>query len=232
MARYILTFGTDRIAGSKGGSTFQKSGSTFVIRKRNVPVQKKTPGQTAKQNIFASVQQNWRKLSAEEKESFAAESINYLRVDSLGNEYFINGQNMQSSSNISLVNSGQDQITEIAPPSAIPQVFTINAQLSLASNFFGLSVTPDPVPVNSGQQIFASMPLAEPVTGAAGAQIKLITTLPAGASAAVNIWNEYTAIYGQLSNSVNKYVHVMIRYVQLNTGQVGESVTFPVQVNP
>ena len=206
MAKYILTFGTDRFTGSRGGSTFQKSGVTFVIRKRAVPVQKKTPEQSQSQNTFSSVQQNWRKLNNTEKDSFADEAPNYPRTDSLGNQYFINGQQLQASANLNLLSAGQEQITTMPPPTVFP-AFSISAiGIDFADQSFVLQINLNPIPAGFALKIFASAPLSVP-TPEPNTNYKLIASLSPGTNqTGANYWAQYVSAFGLSPNHVNTWL--------------------------
>lgn len=219
MARYLLTFGTDRFAGSRGGSTFQKSGTTYVIRKRNVPVQKKSESQTQKQNQFSSVQQNWRSLDPLDKDTFQNESINYPRTDSLGNTYYITGQNLQASSNINLVQSDQPQITEMPAAVVFPPFAIFESGLYITAQLFECAIDINPIPAGFALQIFASRYLtsdspSQPI------QFKLITSLSPGTDqTGNNYFNQYVEVFGLSPSMGFQYLATMCTLVSIATGQ-------------
>lgn len=221
MAKYLLTFGTDRFAGSRGGSTFQKSGSTFVIRKRNVPVQKKTPEQTARQNTFASIAQNWRTLSQLDKDTFINEAVNYPRTDSLGNTYYLNGQELQHSSNIALSNNDLPQVTTLPPSSALPVITGNAAGIVISAQIAAFAFTPDPVPVGALLQIFVSRPVSQGTSINSVNDLKLINSVPEGVSPGANSWSQYIALFGDITNTAGMIVFYFGRYIQPSTGQAG-----------
>jgi hypothetical protein len=221
MAKYILTFGTDRFTGSRGGATFQKAGVTFVIRKRSVPVQKKSPQQTAKQNTFASVAQRWRELSPAEKLSFINETPNYIRTDSLGNPYELSGQQLQSSSNLNLIINDLPPITTLPAASSIPAITGNAAGVVLSAQIAAFAYTPDPVPAGVSLQIFVSRPVSQGTILTNITDLKLLVTYPGGSSPGSNEWNAYTALFGNINNTAGMLVYYFGRYIQESTGQTG-----------
>jgi hypothetical protein len=223
MARYLLTFGTDRIAGSRGGSTFQKSGTTYVIRKRNVPVQKKSVSQTQKQNQFSSVQQNWRELDPLDKDTFTNEAVNYPRTNSLGNTYYLSGSNLQASSNLNLVQTDQEQITEMPSPTIFPP-FSISAiGIDFADQSLVFQININPIPAGFALKLFASPPLQVP-QGNSNTPLKLIASLdPLTDQTGGNFWQQYISVYGLSPANVNTWLAGQAVLISLSTGAESRS---------
>jgi hypothetical protein len=221
MAKYLLTFGTDRIAGSRGGATFQKAGVTYVIRKRSVPVQKHSELQSAKQNQFASVNHNWRKLNTTEKDSFADEAVNYPRVNSFGDQYLINGQQLQSSTNINLQENSLPQITTMPPAASLPvitdEILIADATLSELS----IQFEPVIVPAGVSLQIFASRPHSPGRVINSVNDLQLLVTWPAGIVQGGNLFSIYESVIGPLSGATGQRLTAFGRYIQHSSGQVG-----------
>jgi hypothetical protein len=227
MGKYILAFSTDRPTGSIGGSTFQRSGKVFAIRKRNVPVQKKTPKQSEVKNKFDHVQKNWKNLSLAEQQTFTDEATNYPRLDSLGNPYTLLGSNLQASSNLNLLAAGESEITSIPPPSPIPvPVFTSYA-FNPSGFFFAINFVPVIVPAGYSLNIYIG-----PTTQANGEEpsiksMKLIKVFGPGVNNSVDFSSEWNAAWTNRIQSPNpRYAWVKCFYIQLATGQRGDSLDF------
>jgi len=218
MARYILTFGTDRIAGSRGGSTFQKSGTTYVIRKRNTPVQKKSPAQTIQQNQFASVQQNWQQLTPGEKDSFIDESVNYPRTDSLGNPYIMSGQNLQALANINLSNTDQSQIIAMPPVPVFP-LFAINSiGMAISSSFLIIQININPIPAGFALKLFSSNRL-ETQSLDQNISYKLLSVVqPLTNQIGLNFYSEYSRSWGESESFANKFFAAKAVLIDIASG--------------
>lgn len=221
MAKYILTFGTDRPTGSRGGSTFQKAGVTYVIRKRNVPIQKKSPEQSQSKSAFASIAQNWRKLTAEEKQSFADEVNNYPRVNSLGDTYFLTGQQLQQSSNQNLNNNALPQIQSLPAANPIPSITDAFCIVDIGLQLLSIQFAPTIIPAGVSLQIFATRPMSEGTQSVSQKEAKLLVTFPAGVVQGGNLWTLYTALFGDISNTAGMKLFAFGRYIQVSTGQAG-----------
>lgn len=220
MAKYILTFSTDRPAGSLGGATFQKSGTVFAIRKRNVPVQKKSPAQSTVKNRFDHVQKNWKNLSTLEKETFADEAPNYPRIDSLGNSYTLLANNLQGSSNLSLIAAEQPTINSMpsAPPFQDVEVGNIFVTESLSLAVF--SIVQIVVPAGFTLMTYVTRALSEGTDSPPSNSYKLLNARPEGTNPALNQWDAYFMLFGRQNPPVNSKVWVRFTLVPNGTGQI------------
>jgi len=221
MAKYILAMSSDRPSGSKGGATFQRAGSTFVIRKRNVPVQKKSPEQSASQNTFSSVQQNWRELSPEQKDTFESQAINYPRTNSLGDEYILSGQQLQASSNITLQNNDENQIESIPAFQPLPQITDAAIITVVPLSLLSIQFLPTIVPTGCTLQIFTNAPQSEGKTINSIKDLKLFLAWPEGFPQGGNLYSIYAARFGDWNNSVGQKITAWGRYINTATGQTG-----------
>lgn len=226
MAIYTLPPATPRPTGSLRGATFQKSGVNFSIRKRNVPIQKRTPQQSIIKNRFDHVQKRYKNLSAANKTQWDNETVNYPRTDSLGNTYFITGSNLQTSSNINLLNSEESELTEPANASAIGSPtfssYATSASLSIFRIFFDTQI----VPAGYAYKIYMSTP--QRIEGAQQQQAKqkLVQVFNPGADSHSNF---ATAVKAAFPNAVDvsfsHYFWLSAILVQLDTGQQGTPAT-------
>jgi hypothetical protein len=221
MAIYILAFGTDRPLGSRGGSTFQRAGKSFIIRKRNVPVQKKSPKQTQANNKFDHVQKKWKNLTSGNQTQWEDEAPNYTRTNSLGDPYDISGLNLQASSNINLLNSLEPELTEPANASAIGAPAYGADATAFNSQIISISTFPQIVPAGLSMQMWMSKPNIAHPGFIPTSQMKLIKTWQPGDDSADNIYTEYVEAWSNVLPPVQSIWIVAWRYIQLDTGQVG-----------
>jgi len=226
MAKYILTFSTDRPTGSLGGATFQKSGTVFAIRKRNVPVQKKTPRQSEVKNRFDHVQKNWKNLSLAEQQTFIDEATNYPRFDSLGNPYTLLGNNLQGSSNLSLIAAGQPEITSMPPASAIPTPLLLSYAFNSIATLFRADFNPQLTPAGYSLALYFSSTTPQGKALPSFSNMIQIKTFGPGISSFVNIANELNAQFpNRPIMSAPRYAWMQAFYIQLSTGQMGSPYT-------
>lgn len=220
MAKYLLTSGTIRFKGSRGGGVFQKSGNVFTIRSRHAPVQKKSPGQTQANNTFESNAGRWRNLSAGQKASFNTNAPLYTRINSLGDTYTINGQQMQISTNQRRFFIQMTPVSTIAAPisaAAITQVlFGLDRPATSMILEFNATL------VQTGTIFTLYCGLSDPTQRAfSKADCLIIGRLSAGQSTATKDWyNGYTAVYSPGRLRQFDWIPVYVEIVQVGSTQV------------
>lgn len=224
MAIYTLPAMTNRIAGSRGGSTFQKAGTNYTIRKHNSPVQKRTARQSTSKCRLGSTAQRWRQLSSGNKSTWTTEAANYPRNDSLGNPYNFTGQNMQVGSNANLLNSAASPITTPASGStpALPNVNT--ALVIVSSTFAKFPFNPVTIPAGFAYKLFIwkASSIASPLQSLEDYKLAYIYQ-PAEDS---NTTNQYTLLLSMLPNLtdfIGGWVYYAWQAIELATGQQSNS---------
>jgi hypothetical protein len=218
MAKYLLTYSTSRITGSRKGCTFQRAGNVFVIRHRMVPVQKRTEKQQAVKNIFDSVAKRWRTLSPGEQDSFINKSPQYPRVNSLGVPYNLTGWALQQSSNQSLVLSGFTPI-DTMPDAPVFPIFSISIfSLNIAGSALAFQLNPLVVPVGFSAVVHMSAATEVP---AESSQYKFIASLPAGTNTpTINLYSEYVSIFGSVQNLSGLRFNCRVQMLDIASGQL------------
>lgn len=232
MAKYLLSSGYTRPLGSRGGATFQRNGACFTIRKRAVPIQKRSAKQSAVKNRFDVMQKNWKTLSGTDQTEWQNETINYPRTDSLGNIYIISRANLQASSNINLVNS---QLPTLSYPD--PFVPVGNPNFGGEATFFNsgiVSVWNDPmiIPAGVSLQVWFSRPSPGPSLDLSFQDLKLIKTWLPGEDSSGNIYNEYILAYGDALPPGQNLWRIAFQYVVENTGQKSQAFYFNIVIVP
>lgn len=221
MAIYTLAPMEDRPLGSLEGATFQKCGVQFGIRKRNVPVQKRSPRQSAVKNKFDHVQKNWKNLTSGNQTQWEDEAPNYTRTNSLGDPYDISGSNLQASSNINLLNSAESELAEPAAASAIGSPAFGSEACQFNSQIISIWSSPQIVPAGYAQQMWMSKPYIINPGPLPESQMKLIKTWQAGEDTDGNVYTEYVQAWSEVLPPTQSLWIVAWRYIQLDTGQVG-----------
>lgn len=220
MARYILASGVDQFFGSRGGATFQRSGKVFAIRKRAVPVQKRTIKQSGVKNAFDVMVKRFKDLNNAQKATWTTFKNDYPRIDSLGNSYVLPGQTLQTSSNLRRISTGQTQSSSLAAAIAYVPLSIVNFSIVNISSTMRLQVSPTNVQASCRLVYYAGRPTAtkEPIRRE---NLKLLAHLNAGASTATpNAWSVFIALYGIQSLTNNNFVPIIADVVQQNSGQV------------
>ena len=225
MAIYKLQTGVTQPIGSMGGSTFQVCGRNKSIRKRAVPVQKRSALQTKARNRFEHVASNFRTLSGVQQGTFSTEAPNYPRTDSQGNSYNLTGQTLFNSSNTNLGNAALTEIVTmpsvIVPPAITENLFTISQ--SLVSGAFG--ITPNIVPTDFTLLGYYTRPISGGILSPGEPYILLYNLQQGSSSLALNIYPVYKAQFGIFQNANDLWVHAKIVIISNITGQIIATLT-------
>jgi len=220
MAIYKLQPATSRILGSRGGNTFQRCGQQFSIRKRAKPVLKKTELSTAVRNVFGSIQSHFRTLSVPNEQTFIDATPNYLRVNSLANNYEIEAINLFASSNLSLVAQGQSQILTI-PLFPIPLANgIIGSAFDISANTWTVQFAVNPTPAGYFYTVFAGASMSDNNSSPDLSMMKVIVRYNPGNVTTGNIAALYRAAFASNNFSPGRFIPVAGRVTELLTGQV------------
>jgi hypothetical protein len=220
MARYLLQTGVDRFKGSPGGATFQKCGKVFAIRKRNVPVQKRSASQSRVKNAFDTKAKRWKTIGATARATWTTFASQYPRVDSLGNTYIVKGIALQISSNLLRISVSQGNISSLVA-AIIPSAFTESLfSFDRAATSFELRLNPVNIQANTRFAFYAGVPGATQRSFALK-DCKLMGHLNAGQSTLVKDWyTEYVALFPNYPTSGNFWIPIFIQVIQATSGQV------------
>lgn len=225
MAIYSLGTGASRIAGSRRGSTFQRTANGFVIRKRAVPVQKRTARQSTLKNALDANAKRWKSLTPTNQSEWDAERFNYQRLDSLGNAYFMRANQMQIGSNQNLILAGLSPIPQPASSSA-PAAPVINAiQINVGISEVVMDLDVAIVPANRSLKVFATAPRSKGQDYPEVKDFKLVKVWQTTEDTTGNIWNEYTSIFQLGSQNIGQRVFGLFYYIQNDTGQQSDVST-------
>lgn len=219
MAKYVFNSGYPRILGSRGGGTFQKCGQVFAIRKRNVPVQKNSPKQSAIYSALSAQASKFRSLTLAEKTTFTTFAPDFPRIDSLGNTYLVKPIALQNSMNMNRLTVGATQMQGLS--AGIPwQPYTqVGFALEADINGFGIVIAPDTIQAQTRLSIFVGQPQSI-AREFSKRDCKFLGKINAGSlSSGVNWYNNYIAIFPRSLLIANGKIPVYVETIQLSPGQ-------------
>lgn len=223
MAKYIQPEGENRPAGSLRGSTFQKCGNVFAIRKHNVPTDKKRLKQFTARNLFEHVQGRWRNLNPGQKNSFADETINYLRTNSLGDIYEMLPINLQNGTNTNLINAAESPINTMPNPVVCPVITPNNVLVNYAMSLAEFEMNTAIIPADFALFVFSQIPQPPGIDSMSLEQLRLFKIFSPGEDTSANIFTDYIATFGATSYEIGHKIFAIFQYVSLITGQKCEN---------
>lgn len=238
MARYLLsnqstfdeTFDATfqdlpaRVLGSRSGATFQRLGSTFAIRWRRIPIHHRTPKQTASRNRFESIQGRWRTLSGPHRGTWVMQTANYPRVDSLGEQYFISGPNLQNSANSFLYAANQTLLDQAAPPVMVPTFTIDNIVLVESIPLLQVSIDPDEIPADFSLMVYLTR-YTSPGALTPSQPFRFMGALDPGITPSLVNWlDPYVEFAGSPGDKIGQQIFAALQLVSHTTGQPGITV--------
>jgi hypothetical protein len=219
MAIYKLHDDNDRFAGSSDGATFQKCGTSFGIRSRKVPLQKRSVKQTKQRNIFESVATEWYKRTTFQKNTYATQAPNHERTDSLGNVYELKPNVLQNSQNVIRVNGLLTKAATMPAPITPTPIVGYSTTWDLSAQSLILASTPNIVPAQNMAVQYVSAPQLTQNLNFPIENMQVLVRIAAGFGHNVNRWNELVALFGPMNNRVGMFINVIEIWYQMSTGQ-------------
>jgi hypothetical protein len=219
MARYLLASGVDQFFGSHGGATFQRSGKVFSIRKRAVPIQKRTARQSVVKNAFNTMQKRWKNISGANQATWSTFQADYPRTDSLGNTYLLAPHILCTSSNILRISIGRGTLSTLtAAIAGVPIVDdTFSCRPSVSA--FDIVLLPVNVQTNCRVIFYCGAPTLTPVIGSR-ANTFLIGHRNSGQSTFTPNWYpQYSALFPNVVNQVGMFIPVFVSVVMDTNAQ-------------
>ena len=114
MAKYTGLLSSD-MRGKVGGVIFSANKSGTIAKSHRIPVDSKSPKQSAVRSLFAVIAQSWRSQSSANIAAYKALALLFPRIDSLGKTYYLSGYGMFQFLNLNLLLNGEAVLS--APPS-------------------------------------------------------------------------------------------------------------------
>jgi hypothetical protein len=220
MARYLIKPAFINTRGSIGGATFQRCGRVLAIRKRNVPVQKKTPKQTASTNRLGAFSSRWKNLSLANKTTWSTFTTDYPRVDSFGITYLVKPQALRIGANISQFPNGASIINTLVAAITFVPIFATGFNLLKSTSALSIIISPINIQANCKAVFFAGLPREG--RGAISIEsLKRLGIIDSGNSSGGKNWfPEFTELYPANLQVIGFQIPIIINIIQKSSGQV------------
>lgn len=177
--------------GKSGGNVMSRNKSGNYVKTRVTPINPQTIISQPRRGYYSYLTQTWKTLSAANIVLWNAATVNYPRLDRIGNTYYPSGFNLYLELNLNVYDVGGAYLA--APPvKAIPPalpvitpVITLGPPFTLTLNYASL------LPVSTDIfQVFAS-PALSPGRSTVTSQYRVVTTITNTGQAANNIGAAY-----------------------------------------
>jgi len=230
MAKYILAASSDRPRGSLQGSTFQACGKVFAIRKRNVPIQKRSIRQSRAKNAFEAQAGRWRTYTSGQKASWNTNAPLYPRTDSLGNTYQQTGQQMSLGCNQKRLYMQIAQTATTGAPASFTALFGLTAGCQFTPQSIFINFANLTVETGFNVNIYCTPPINRGVDPSKVVKNFIGTRSQGNSFASKNWWTDYNAVFPIKSSMVNQVIYFTVENVQRDSGQVRQVVEGNMQV--
>lgn len=179
-------------SGSYQGVTSSRNRFGQYLRTRATPVNPASSFQTAVRSRLSTNAQNWRDLTALQKEGWASLGDQVQRTDSLGQFYTLTGFAAYCMVNNNKLAAGDATIADAIAYLPPDPVTSITPTLTAAA--FSIAYTP--TPLGTGVRAFISCsPQRSPGRSYEG-DLRLVSVTAAAAASPANIFSAYTARFG------------------------------------
>lgn len=209
-----------QVKGSIGGATFQRSGKVLAIRKRNVPIQKRSSKQSRRKNAFDCNMKLWKTLSPTEQATWLTFQSDFPRVDSFGNTYLVNPIALQNSSNLIRIQNGQPQQPSLVAAIAFVPITTDTFVYRHSSFAFDIVTLPLAVQTDCTLNVFAG-PASLSQQAFTKANCRFLGSVNSGINtSSINWFTPWNNLFQESSAIVDGFIPIFLEVVQNNSAQV------------
>jgi len=188
--------GATDIRGTTGGTTFSKNRGGAYVRRRVVGTNPQTPAQTSVRNEFGTLSQAWRTISQVRRDTWINATIQFPRLNKLGDTFHLSGLNLFKSLNQNLFDAGLGRINVAPAPVGTSNVSSLSfVPLSAGTMIVTFSATP--TPANNYTLVYAS-PQVSPGINFLKNRMRIIEVLAPATATGVDVYAAYLAKFGDV----------------------------------
>jgi hypothetical protein len=213
-------FGSIIVAGSGkiGGHVASKNKSGSYLRTKVTPTNPRTNAQSGVRALLASLAQQWRSLTQDQRDAWNAAVSSFAKTNIFGDLVNPSGFNLFQKLNNNLININRSVITDPPMPAEIGTCDALSLTVAVAVPALSL-VMANAVPANTAVKVFATAPQSAGISNANSA-FRQISVLAAAAATPVNLLAAYVAKFGS-TGAVGQKIFVKIVPCSTISGQDG-----------
>jgi hypothetical protein len=196
-------------SGSYQSLTFSRNRNGQYVRTRAIPVNPSTTFQLAVRSRLTTAAQDWRELTALQREGWATLGEQITRTDSLGQGYTLTGFQAYVLINNNRLAAAEVKVSD-APAHLPPDpILSVTATITAAT----YSVAWTPTPLAAGEKLFCSCSPQRSAGRNFEGDYRLILVSPAAAASPLVVFTAYTARMGtplignKIFTSVQRYLN-------------------------
>jgi len=204
-------------------TVFTKNKAGASIRNRVTPINRRSPNQTNRRQILASLSAQWRGLTQAERNSWNNAGPSYPQTDNLGQTIFLTGEQLFVRCNANLLLIGQPQVTSAPTPTSFDVLSFTSLTATADDGVLSLAFTPT-VPAGYEMVVRATAPVSPGKSFIADSAFRFIKSISPAATSPQAISAEYANVFGSIENAADQKVFVEMFLVEQSSGLAGIAV--------
>lgn len=211
------------VRGTIAATTFARNKGGAVIRNRIVPINRRSPGQTARRQSLASLASAFRGLLQANIAAWNAAAANFPIQDNLGQTILMSGQQLYVRFNANLILIGASQITSPPSPTSFDSLAFTSLTATADDSAVSLAFTPT-VPTGFAMVVYATRPLSAGKTFVPESDFRFLTAIAAAQTSPQDLGTVYAAVFGAITNNTGDKIFVKFYLVEVASGIAGQAV--------
>ena len=213
------------------GATFTRNSSGSIIRARKKPLLKRTPATTQSRTNFRNVVSNYRLNTPSEKLGWSSKTPQFPRVNSLGEIYLLQGNQLFGSLNQNKVNEGDSINFTPQDAATFPARSIISGIMDIDPVDISHELDNNQVPANYSFSFWCTFVFNSIQSWSFPNDYKLIQTFDPGIYLQFDLSTNYQQIWGPgpanpPGNPMSWYIKTVLESTYLPSGEKGLLANF------
>jgi hypothetical protein len=210
-------------SGSIDGVTYSRNTFGAYARARAVPVNPNTPDQTAARTRLTSFSQQWRTLTAAERNGWNTVAASVVKQNALGEAYNPTGQQLYVGLNVNRELVGLAATSSAPTPDAAPEILGIGVTSSISGP--QLDLTFSSITGSGSFLLYATPPVSPGINFFKSSLYKLVDDFDDSQTSPFDFASAYSALFPYGAAQIGSAVGLRIRPIS-DEGYAGTDVTF------
>lgn len=219
MAQIQLGPLASQIAGSIAGTTFQRSGIATQVRRKPLPILRRSNWTRNERGTVAYLSRHWRKLTKDQRDAWQAEADGITWYNRFGDPISGKGYWLYLRLNLALAVVGIPPVDDASPPVTFTPITGLEVVLAPSPKMSLYWTGPDPVPTDQALVVEASPNTSTGVSAVYNTR-RYICSLSAGTASGGDIFHFWNARFRQ--NLVRtQFQHFEVYLLDVKNGWTG-----------
>jgi len=220
MAKFTPGAIVSEIRNKIASTVFTKNKAGASIRNRVTPINRRSPAQTNRRQILASLSAQWRGLSEAERNSWNNAGSSFPQTDNLGQTIFLTGEQLFIRCNANLLLTGNAQITSAPTPTSFDVLSFTSLTATADDGVISLAFAPT-VPAGYEMVVRATAPVSPGKSFISSSAFRFVKSIAPAATSPQVLTSEYAAVLGSITNATDQKIFVEMFLVEQASGLAG-----------